>query len=67
MVIVVITLAERDQRHDERIPRAAFRGVRLAAENVAGAVNEKCAVLQSDDPRDACEQKRSQRTAPSVP
>lgn len=67
MVIVVITLAKGDERQDEGISRAAFRGIRLAAKNVASAVDEERAVLQSYDPRDAREKKRSQRTAPSVP
>ena len=67
MVIVVITLAEGNERHDKGIPRTAFRGIRLAAKNVAGAVDEEGAVLQSDDPRDACEKKCPQRAAPSVP
>lgn len=67
MVIVVITLAEREDCQEKGIARAAFGGIGLAAKNVAGAVNEERAVLQGDDSGDAGQEEGSEGANPSIP
>ena len=66
MVIVMITFAEGNERHNEGVARTAFRRVRLTAKNVAGAVNEEGCVLGRYDPGDAADQEATQRADPAV-
>ena len=67
VVIIVVALAEGEQRHDKRIARAAARGIGLAADSVAGGVNEKRAVLEDHGFRDAAQKQTAERAVPPIP
>src|SRR5436190_24209699 len=67
MVIIVVTLAERKQRHKKGVARSASRRIRLTPHGVAGGVNQEGTVLEHDNFCDATNQKTSQRADPTVP
>ena len=67
MVIIVIALAKRKQRHEKRVAGAASCRVRLTSHGVAGGVNQEGTVLEHDNFCDATNQKTSQRAEPAIP
>src|SRR6266516_6995518 len=67
MVIIVIALTERKQRHEKRVAGAASRRIRLTPHSMAGRINQECAMLKHDNSRDATNEKTSQRAEPPIP
>ena len=67
VVIIVVALAEGKQGQQKGIARAAFSGIRLAADGVTGAVDEEGAVLQKNNPRYPGDEKGAQCAGPSIP
>ena len=55
VVIVMVPLAECDERHDPAIAGAAPAGVRPGAERVAGGIDAESTVLEENHPRDAAD------------
>jgi hypothetical protein len=67
VVIIVVAFAKGEDRHEERIARTAFGRVGLAADGVAGRVNEESAMLKHDRFRHASEEKSAKGAIPTVP
>jgi len=66
-MIVVIALAEREQRHEERVARTASCRIRLASDRMASRVNQERAVLEHDNFRNTADEKTAERPHPAVP
>ena len=67
MMIVVIAFAHSKERHNPGIARGTLGRIRLGAEDVAGAVDQECAVLQKNDSSNAGKQEGTERAAPAIP
>ena len=67
VVIVMVPFTHGEERHEPRIARGTFGGIGLRTEDVAGAVDQKCAVLQYNDSRNSGNQERTERANPSIP
>ncbi len=67
MVIVVIAFAHGKKRDEPGVARGTFGGIGLSTEDMAGAVDHECAVLQEDDPSDASYQESAKRATPAIP
>ena len=66
-MIIVVAFAKGKQRHEKRVTRTASRGIRLAANGMAGRVNQEGAMLKHDDFGDAANEKTTERADPTVP
>ena len=67
VVIVVIAFAHCEKSKEERVAGAAFRGIRLPPNRVTCAVNQKSAMLQHNNARNARDQEPTERSNPAVP
>ena len=67
MMIVVVALAESEKSEEERVAGTAPGRIWLAANGVAGGVNQKRAVLDRNNLGHAANQESAERTYPSIP
>ena len=67
VVIVVIALAEGEERHDPGIAGAAAGGIRALADVVAERIDAEGAVLEEDHAGHAGDQESAERGLPAAP
>ena len=67
VVKIVIALAESEDRHEKRVPRAASGGIRPPADGMAGRINKKRAMLKDNGLGDAAKKQSAERAIPAVP
>ena len=67
VVIIMVAFAESEEREEVGIAGAAAVGIRLPAEGVAGAVDEKGAMLEDGHARHAGDEKSAECADRSVP
>ena len=66
-MIVMIAFAHGKKSDQPGIARRALSRIRLSAENMAGTVDQKCAMLQNDKTSHAGQQEGAERAAPTIP
>ena len=66
VVVIVIPLPIREERHDETVPRTAATRVRTVSDTVAKTVDEESALLNQEHPKRSHQQETTQGTHPAT-